>query len=328
MDDNMKEISYLDAIRLGMEQEMERDERVFILGEDVGVYGGAFKVTQGLYERFGEMRVIDTPICEAAIVGVAIGCAIMGFRPIAEMQFADFMQAAFDIITNYAAKAHYLFNMKIPMVIRAPCGGGVHGGPFHSQNPEAYYFHTAGLKIVAPATPYDAIGLIKSAIRDDNPVIYLEHKYLYRRIKEELPDEEILVPIGKGKIVKEGKDLTVITYGWGVHNALEAAQELEKENIDVEIIDLRSILPLDEEIILNSVKKTYRVIIYHEANKRGGIGAEIAAIISEKVFEYLDAPIIRVAAEDMPVPFSKTLEDYYLPNKNKLIAAIKKLMRY
>jgi 2-oxoisovalerate dehydrogenase E1 component beta subunit len=324
----MSEMSYLEAIRAGMREEMQLNKDVIILGEDVGAYGGAFKVTQGLLEEFGEMRVIDTPLSEAGIVGVAIGAALMGMRPIAEMQFADFMQAAFDIIINYAAKAHYLWGVKIPLVVRAPSGGGVHGGPFHSQNPEAFYFHAPGLKIVFPSTAYDAKGLIKSAIRDDNPVIYFEHKYLYRRVKDEIPDEDYIVPIGKGKVLREGKDATIITYGMMVYTAIEAAKELSNKNIEIEIIDLRSLLPLDEDLIYQSVKKTNKVLILHEANKRGGVGAEISALITENIFDYLDAPIMRVAAIDTPVPFASSLENKYLPDRTKVVDALMKLIRY
>ncbi|OGF67404.1 MAG: pyruvate dehydrogenase [Candidatus Fischerbacteria bacterium RBG_13_37_8] len=324
----MTEMTYLEAIRSGLKEELERDESVFIMGEDVGLYGGAFKVTQGLFDQFGDKRIIDTPISEAGIAGVAIGAALMGMRPVAEMQFSDFMQAAFDILTNYAAKAHYLWGVKVPLVIRAPCGGGVHGGPFHSQNPEAYYFHVPGLKIVTPSTAYDAKGLIKSAIRDDNPVIYLEHKYLYRRIKEQLPDEEYLVPIGKGKVIREGKHATIVTYGRMVYIAMEAVEELSKDGVEIEIIDLRTVFPLDEELIMQSVKKTYRLLILHEANKRGGVGAEISALISEYAFDYLDAPIMRVAAPDKPVPFASSLEDAHIPDKNKVLESLKKLLKY
>lgn len=324
----MNDMTYLEAIRSGIKEEMERDANVFVLGEDVGLYGGAFKLTQGLIEQFGEKRVIDTPLSEAGIIGTAIGSALMGMRPIAEIQFADFMQAAFDILINYAAKAHYLWGVKIPMVVRSPAGGDVHGGPFHSQNPEAFYFHVPGLKIVSPSSVYDAKGLIKSAIRDDNPVIFLEHKYLYRRVKDVIPKDEYLIPIGKGKIIKDGNDATIITYGRMVYIALEVAKELSNKGIEIEIIDLRTLLPLDEELILNSVKKTYKVLILHEANKRGGIGAEIAAIISEKAFDYLDAPIVRIAAPDTPVPYAPPLEENYLPNKQKVMDALIKLINY
>ncbi|OHB76809.1 MAG: pyruvate dehydrogenase, partial [Planctomycetes bacterium RBG_16_59_8] len=248
--------TYIEAIRQGIWEEMERDKSVFILGEDVGIYGGAFKVTKGMLNHFGEERVIDTPISESAIVGAAIGASYMGYRPIVEMQFIDFMACAFDMITNFAAKSRYRWNAGVPIVIRGPSGGGVHGGPFHSQNPEMYYVHTPGLKVVAPATAYDAKGLIKAAIRDDDPVIYLEHKFLYRRIKEELPTDDYIVPIGKGKVVREGRDLTIVTYGAMLYIALDAAKALEQEGIDVEVIDLRSLLPLDRELIVESVKKT------------------------------------------------------------------------
>jgi len=277
---------------------MQRDERVFLLGEDIGVYGGAFKVTDGLIQEFGEGRVIDTPIAETAIVGAAVGAAMMGLRPVAEMQFIDFISCAFDMITNFAAKSRYRTGVGVPLVIRGPSGGGVHGGPFHSQNPEAYFAHTPGLKVVQPATAYDAKGLIKAAIRDDDPVLFFEHKFLYRRIKEELPAGDWIVPIGKAAVRREGRDLSVITYGAMVWIALEAAKTLEAEGIDVEIVDLRTLFPLDENTVLESVSKTNKAILLHEATRTGGIGAEIAAVLSERCFEYLDGPLVRVTAPD------------------------------
>ncbi|MBI4231612.1 alpha-ketoacid dehydrogenase subunit beta [Candidatus Peregrinibacteria bacterium] len=324
----MAPITYVEAIRQGIWEEMERDEKVFILGEDVGIYGGAFKVTEGMLDKFGAERVIDTPISEAAIVGAAIGASFMGLRPIAEMQFIDFMSCAFDQITNFAAKARYRWGAGVPIVIRGPSGGGVHGGPFHSQSPEMYYAHTPGLKVVAPATAYDAKGLIKAAVRDEDPVIYLEHKFLYRRIKEELPKEDYIVPIGKGRIAREGKDLTVVTYAAMVWVALDAAKELEKEGIDVEIIDLRSILPLDKEIILQSLRKTNKVIVLHEDTRFGGLAGEIAATICEEAFEELDGPIVRITAPDTPFPYSPTLEEFFLPKVTDVIAATRKLAKY
>src|SRR5438093_17540 len=250
----MAPITYLEAIRQGIWEEMERDQNVFILGEDVGVYGGAFKLTEGMLERFGEDRVIDTPISESAIIGAAIGAALMGMRPIAEMQFADFISCCFDQITNFAAKCRYRWGAGVPIVIRAPSGGGIHGGRFHSQNPEMYFVHTPGLKVVCPSTAYDAKGLIKAAIRDPDPVIYFEHKFLYRRVKEELPTDDFIVPIGKAAIRRKGSDITVVTYGAMVHIALEAAKDLEKEGIDLEVLDLRSLLPFDKEAVLESVR--------------------------------------------------------------------------
>ncbi|HEY1249883.1 MAG TPA: transketolase C-terminal domain-containing protein, partial [Thermoanaerobaculia bacterium] len=267
--------TYVDAIREGLREEMARDGRVFLLGEDIGVYGGAFKVTDGLIQEFGEQRVIDTPIAETAIVGAAVGAAMMGMRPVAEMQFIDFISCAFDMITNFAAKSRYRTGVGVPLVIRGPSGGGVHGGPFHSQNPEAYFAHTPGLKVVQPATAYDAKGLIKAAIRDDDPVLFFEHKFLYRRIKEELPPGDWVVPIGKAAVRREGRDLSVITYGAMVWTALEAAKTLEAEGIDVEIVDLRTLFPLDETTVLESVAKTNKAILLHEATRTGGIGAEI-----------------------------------------------------
>jgi len=321
-------ITYLEAIRQGIWEEMERDPRVFILGEDVGTYGGAFKVTEGMAERFGSDRVLDTPISESAIVGAAIGAAYMGLRPIAEMQFIDFISCAFDQITNFAAKSRYRWGAGVPIVIRGPCGGGVHGGPFHSQNPEMYYVHTPGLKVVAPSTPYDAKGLIKAAIRDEDPVIYLEHKYLYRRIKATLPEEDYVVPIGKAAVRRPGTDLTVLTYGAMVYIAEEAATELEKDGIDLEIIDLRSLLPLDRDLVLDSVKRNNKVFILHEDTRTGGIAGEIAATICEEAFEYLDGPILRITAPDTPVPYSPPLEEFFLPKVTDVLKTARYLASY
>jgi 2-oxoisovalerate dehydrogenase E1 component beta subunit len=320
--------TYIDAIKEGMWEEMEKDDRVFILGEDVGIYGGAFKVTKGMLDRFGPMRVIDTPISESAIVGAAIGAALVGMRPVAEMQFIDFISCAFDQIINFAAKCRYRWNAGVPIVVRGPCGGGVHGGPFHSQNPESYFFNVPGLKIVCPSTAYDAKGLIKAAIRDPDPVLYFEHKYLYRRIKEDLPAEDFVVPIGKAALRREGDDLSIITYGAMVYKALEAAEELAKDGVSVEVLDLRSILPLDEEAILATAKKTSKVIVLHEATMTGGPGGEIVARIAEKAFEYLDGPIVRIAPPDTPVPYSPPLEEAFLPQTSGIVAAARKLVAY
>lgn len=321
-------VTYLEAIRQGLWEEMERDANVFLLGEDIGSYGGAFKMTDGMLARFGEERVIDTPISESAIVGTAIGAALMGLRPVAEMQFADFISCAFDQITNFAAKSHYRWGARIPIVVRGPSGGGVHGGPFHSQNPEMYFVHTPGLKVVAPSTAYDAKGLIKSAIRDDDPVIFFEHKYLYRRIKEDIPEDEYLVPIGKAAIRRAGKDISIITYGAMVYIAEEAATALSAEGIDLEIVDLRTLLPLDKTTILQSVKKTNKVILLHEDTRTGGLGGEIAAILCEEAFEDLDGPIMRVTAPDTPVPFSPPLEEFFLPKVADLVRVARQLAAY
>jgi 2-oxoisovalerate dehydrogenase E1 component beta subunit len=320
--------TYVDAIREGIREEMARDERVFLLGEDIGVYGGAFKVTDGLIAEFGEERVIDTPISETAIVGAAVGAAMMGMRPVAEMQFIDFISCAFDMITNFAAKSRYRTGVGVPLVIRGPSGGGVHGGPFHSQNPEAYFAHTPGLKVVQPATAYDAKGLIKAAIRDDDPVLFFEHKFLYRRIKEELPAGDYIVPIGKAIVRRPGRDLSIITYGAMMWTALEAAKTLETEGIDVEVVDLRTLFPMDEQTVLESVAKTNKAILLHEATRTGGIGAEIAAVLSERCFEYLDGPLIRVTAPDTPVPYSPPLEEFFLPNAEKVCRAARALAAY
>ena len=320
--------TYVDAIREGLREEMARDERVFLIGEDIGAYGGAFKVTDGLVAEFGEERVIDTPISETAIVGAAVGAAMMGMRPVAEMQFIDFISCAFDMITNFAAKSRYRTGVGVPLVIRGPSGGGVHGGPFHSQNPEAYFAHTPGLKVVQPATAYDAKGLIKAAIRDDDPVLFFEHKFLYRRIKEELPVGDYVVPIGKAAVRRPGRDLTIVTYGAMVWTALDSAKTLEAEGIDAEVVDLRTLFPMDEETVLESVAKTNKAILLHEATRTGGIGAEIAAVLSERCFEYLDGPLVRVTAPDTPVPYSPPLEEAFLPNAEKLCRAARALAAY
>jgi len=320
--------TYIDGIKEAIWEEMERDERVYILGEDVGIYGGAFKVTKGMLDHFGDQRVIDTPISESAIVGAAIGSALVGMRPVAEMQFIDFISCAFDQIINFAAKCRYRWGAGVPIVVRGPCGGGVHGGPFHSQNVESYFFNVPGLKIVCPSTAYDAKGLMKAAIRDEDPVLYFEHKFLYRRIKEELPEEDFVVPIGKAKLRRVGDDLSIITYGAMVYTALDAAAELEKEGVSVEVLDLRSILPLDEDAILETAKKTSKIIVLHEATLTGGPGGEIVARIAEKAFEYLDGPIVRVASADTPVPYSPPLEEAFLPQVSDVLEAARKLAAY
>jgi 2-oxoisovalerate dehydrogenase E1 component beta subunit len=320
--------TYLEAIRQGIWEEMERDPNVFLLGEDIGAYGGAFKITAGMLERFGERRVVDTPLAEAGIAGAAIGASMFGLRPVAEMQFSDFITCAFDQIVNFAAKCRYRWNAPVPIVIRSPSGGGNRGGPFHSQNPEAWFTHVPGLKVVTPATAYDAKGLIKSAIRDNDPVLFFEHKGLYRRVKEDLPPEEYTVPIGQARVFREGRDLSIITYGAMVYTAKEAAATLEAEGISAEIVDLRTLLPLDEETILASVRKTTRALVLHEDTLTGGFGGEIAARITERAFDCLDAPVVRIAAADTPVPFSAPLEDAFLPNADKVMRKARWLCAY
>ena len=321
----MPVLTYLEAIRQGIWEEMERDASVFLLGEDIGAYGGAFKVTAGMLEKFGAERVIDTPISESAIVGAAVGAALMGMRPVAEMQFMDFIACGFDQIVNMAAKMHYRWGPAVPMVIRGPSGAGVHGGPYHSQSNEMWFVHTPGLKVVMPATAYDAKGLIKAAIRDDNPVIFYEHKFLYRRIKEEIPEGDYLVPLGKAAVRREGNDMAIITYGAMVWTALEAAAQLEKEGISLEVVDLRTLLPYDEEAVLASVRKCNKVILLHEDTRTGGMAGELAALIAEKAFEDLDGPIVRITAPDTPVPFAPPLEEYFLPNARKVVEAARRL---
>jgi len=324
----MAAITYLEAIRQGLFEEMRKDERVVCMGEDIAQYGGAFKVTQGLYDEFGPTRVINTPIAESAIVGAAIGMSMNGLLPVVEMQFIDFITCAFDQITSYAAKSRYRWGVGVPIVIRGPSSGNVHGGPFHSANPEMYFAHTPGLKVVEPATVYDAKGLLKAAIRDPDPVLFFEPKYLYRRIKDELPSEDYIVPIGRAAMRKEGTDITLVTYGAMLYVGMEAAEHLEKEGISLEVIDLRSILPFDEEMILSSVKKTSRCIILHEDTLTGGLGGEIAARIVDQAFVYLEAPVKRVTAPDTPVPFAQTLEEFFLPKSSDVIRVSKELMAF
>ncbi len=321
----MAQATYLEAIRQGLWEEMESDPTVFCIGEDIGIYGGAFKVTDGFIHHFGPQRVIDTPIAESAIVGAAFGASLTGMRPVAEFQFMDFIGCAFNQIVNMVAKSHYRWGAPAPLVLRGPAGGGVHGGPFHSQNPEMYFVHTPGIKVVAPATPADAKGLIKSAIRDNNPVLFLEHKFLYRRIKDEVPDGDYSVPIGKARLHREGRDLSIITYAAMVHTAQEAADLLAKEGIEVEILDLRTLSPLDRAAITRTVKKTNKVILLHEDTRTGGLAGEIAAIINEEAFDDLDGPIVRITSLDTPVPFSPPLEHFFLPKVEDVVREARKL---
>ena len=325
----MPEITYLEAIREAHFEEMERDPNVFCIGEDIGAYGGAFKVTEGLLAKYGEQRVIDSPISEVGIVGAAAGAAHMGMCPIVEMQFIDFIANAYDMLTNYVATARYRAFLPCPMVVRGPSGGYVRGGPFHSQNPEAGFVHTPGLKVVYPATAADAKGLFKAAVRDDDCVLFFEHKYLYRRIKEEMPAGDHVVPIGKARIAREGTDLSIITYAATVWKALEAAEQLQKEDgLSVEVIDLRSLSPLDDEAIIATTKKTNRVLIVHEDTRTGGIAGEILARINEHAFEWLDAPVWRITAHDVPLPYAPQLEDFVLPQTADIVSVARKLAAY
>ena len=321
----MAEKTYLQAISDGLRQEMRRDHRVFVLGEDVGVYGGAFKVTLGFQEECGSWRVIDTPLSETAIVAGATGAAIMGLRPVAEMQFADFVSCAWDHLVTVAAKQRWRAGTPVPIVLRLPSGGGFSGGPFHSQNPESSFAHIPGLKCVCPATPEDAKGLMISAIEDPNPVLFFEHKHLYRRIKGEVPDERYTTPIGKARIHQEGDDVSVITWGAMVYTAEEAAKTVDAS---VEIVDLRTVLPWDKQAVLDSVRKTSKVLVLHEDTRTGGFGGEIAATIAEEAFEDLDAPVRRVTAPDSPVPFSPVLEKAFIPQADGVANALKELISY
>jgi 2-oxoisovalerate dehydrogenase E1 component beta subunit len=320
------EATYLIAIAEALWEEMERDERVFLLGEDIGVYGGAFKVTEGFIDRFGPERVMDTPIAEETIVGMALGAAMEGFRPVAEFQYADFMSSGFDEITTALARYHYRSGVPAPVVLRAPSGGGVRASSFHSFNPEPWFAHTPGLKVICPAFPGDAKGLLKSAIRDDNPVVYLEHKWIYRRVKEVVSeDPDFLVPIGKANVLRPGTDLSIVTYGMMAHQALEAAEELAQRGVSAEVVDLRTIQPLDTETVLGSVAKTSRALVLYESHRFLGVGAEVASVIAEEAFEHLDAPVARLAPPNVPVPFSPTLEDAYLPQVSDIVDAVDKL---
>jgi 2-oxoisovalerate dehydrogenase E1 component beta subunit len=318
--------TYLIAIAEALWEEMERDERVYLLGEDIGVYGGAFKVTEGFIERFGADRVMDTPIVEETIVGMAIGSAMEGFRPVAEFQYADFMSSGFDEIATALARYHYRSGVPLPVVLRAPSGGLVRASSFHSINPEPWFAHAGGIKVMCPAFPSDAKGLLKSAIRDDNPCLFLEHKWIYRRAKEAVPEDmDFLVPIGSANVKREGDDVSVITYGAMVHKALEAAESLADKGVSVEVVDLRTVYPLDEETVLTSIEKTSRAVVLSESYRFVGIGAEVASTIAEKAFEHLDAPVVRLSPPNMPVPFSPTLEDAFLPQVSDIERAVEQL---
>lgn len=325
----MAVVTYLEAISQALREEMRRDPTVFLMGEDIGVFGGAFKITRGFLEEFGEERVVDTPISESGFTGAACGAAIMGFRPVVEFQFADFIACAFDQIVNFAAKCYYRWGIPVPVVFRGPSGGGFRGGPYHSQNPEAWFTHVPGLKVVQPSTPYEAKGLLKAAIRDNNPVIYLEHKHLYRRIREDLPeDEDFEVPIGVADIKRPGNDLTIVTYGAMVHTCLDVADALSKEGAEIEIVDLRSLAPLDKDCFVSSVKKTGKALVVHEAHLTSGIGGEVAALITADAWDSLDAPVRRIGSLDVPIPFSPTLEDAALPSAAKVEQAARALLQY
>jgi 2-oxoisovalerate dehydrogenase E1 component beta subunit len=323
-------MTLIDAVRQALYEEMERDPSVIVLGEDVGKHGGVFRATDGLQKAFGEDRVIDTPLAELGIAGVAIGAAMNGLRPVAEMQFADYIHPAFDQIVNEAAKIRYRSNgaFGCPIVVRAPFGAGVHGGLYHSQSVEALFYHVPGLKIVVPSTPYDCKGLLKAAVRDDDPVLFFEHKKSYRRVKGDVPAEEYVLPIGRADVKREGSDLSVISYGVGVHLALEAAETLAAEGISMEILDLRTLAPMDRQAIADTVRKTNKVLILHEDNKTGGVGAEVSAFIAEELFEELDGPIMRVAAADCHIPYAPSLEAAVIPNTQDVIEAVRKLAAY
>jgi 2-oxoisovalerate dehydrogenase E1 component beta subunit len=323
--------SVIEAVREAIAEEMERDAKVFVIGEDVGIRGGVFLATQGLAERFGSDRIIDAPLAEASIMGIALGAAFRGMRPIPEVQFSDFVWPSINQLIGEAARTCYGTNgaVQVPMVIRMPYGGGIRGGLFHSQNVETHFFHTPGLKVVAPSTPYDAKGLLKSAIRDNNPVVFLEHKKTYRLVRGEVPDEEYTLPIGKADVKRIGRNITLVSYGLTLHYCLEAAEVMAAEGVDIEVVDLRTLTPLDTETILDSVKKTGKLAIVHEDNITGGVGAEIAALVAERAFEYLDGPIARICGPDVPtMPFAQTLEDAYMPTGDKIADGLRKLAAY
>lgn len=325
----MSETTYLDALRRALFEEMDRDPSVFVMGQDVAEFGGAFRVTKGLYERFGRLRVINTPLCESGAVGAALGAAMLGKKPVVEMQFADFVSCAFNQIVNNVAKTYYRWERPVPMVIRLPYGGGVGAGPFHSQCDEAWFTHVPGLAVVAPATARDAIGLLKSAIRDPNPVIFLEHRFLYRREKDELAEGvDHLTPLGKAKVVRAGDHVTVLSYSVSLHDSLAAAEALSAEGISVEVVDLRTLMPLDEETVFASCKKTGKVLVVHEATETSGFGAELVARIADQCFEWLDGPVRRVAYADRPSPYNKKLEASLMPDQGVITRALRALARY
>jgi 2-oxoisovalerate dehydrogenase E1 component beta subunit len=326
----MPELTYLEAINAALHDEMEADPRVFCLGEDVGRQGGAFGATKGLQQRFGVMRTIDTPVAEAGIAGVAVGAAMAGQRPVAEMQFGDFVSIAFDQLVTCAAKMHYRIGWAVPMVVRCPNGGGVGGGPYHSENVEAWFHHHAGLKIVCPATAADAYGLLRAAIQDPNPVVFCEHKFLYRREKGEVATgaDGLVEKIGEARVVRPGDDISIITYASTMRLSLSVADTLAAEGTSAEVVDLRTLIPLDVDTILRSVRKTGKALIVHEDNLTGGFGAEVAAIVSQQAFEHLDAPVTRVAAIDTPIPFTPVLEREYLPTEEDILRAARDLAAY
>ena len=324
-------MTVLEAVREAIHEEMARDERVFVMGEDIGARGGVFLATEGLMDRFGEDRVIDTPLAESSIAGIGLGAALNGMRPIAEIEFADFIWPTVNQIVGEAARVRYGTNgrMCAPMVLRAPYGGGVRGGLYHSQSVEAFFAHTPGLKVVTPATPYDAKGLLKSAVRDDDPVVFLEHKRTYRLVRGEVPQAEYTLPIGRADVKRSGSDVSVVTYGLMVHHCLEAAEELAGEGVEVEVVDLRTVRPIDHDTILGSVKRTGKIVVVHEDTKAGGIGAEVAAIVSEEAFEYLDGPVVRVAGPEVPpMPYSPPLEEMFMLDAAKIAEAVRRLARY
>ena len=323
--------SVIEAVREAIREEMQRDSTVFVLGEDVGLRGGVFLATQGLIDEFGEDRVVDTPLAEAAIIGIALGAAFRGLRPLPEIQFSDFMWPSVNQLIGEASRVCYGTNgaVQVPLVVRIPYGGGIRGGLFHSQNVESHFFHTPGLKVVTPATPYDAKGLLKSSIRDNNPVVFLEHKKTYRLVRGEVPEEEYTIPIGLADLKRLGRDITVVSYGLTLHYCLEAAEQVAADGIDVEVVDLRTLTPLDKDTVLDSVRKTGKLLIVHEDNVTGGVGAEIAAIVADQAFEHLDGPISRLCGPDVPtMPFAQTLEDAYMPDTEKITQALRKLAAY
>ncbi len=325
----MATMTYMDAISRGMWEEMERDPDVFLMGEDIGTYGGAFKLTKGFQQHFGAERVIDSVLSESALIGAGVGAAIAGMRPVIEMQFADFVSYGFTQLVMNAAKIHYRWNLAVPLVVRLPSGGYIHGGPYHSASPEGWFFHVPGLKMVAPATAYDAKGLMTSAIRDNNPVLFVESKYLYRRAKGDVPESGYEVEIGRANVKRKGADVTVITYGSALHLCLEAAEKVAaSEGIETGVVDLRTLSPLDTETIFREVRATGKALVVHEDHLTGGVGAEVAALLSEHVFRHLDAPVRRVAGLDAPVPFAPPLEEHCLPSPEKIVTAITELARY